>query len=156
VLENTLKKSGLPPHSLEIEVTEGAMMQSPESMLEALKRVKALGISLALDDFGTGHSSLAYLQRFPFDKLKIDRSFIRNVTINDDDAAMAVAICAMAKSLHLKLIAEGVENQEQVKFLKQCGCNDVQGYHFSRPLPVKECDALLNDGERGQGDRNGL
>jgi diguanylate cyclase (GGDEF)-like protein/PAS domain S-box-containing protein len=143
LLRHILKKLPLAPGKLELEVTETMMMHDPRSMLNILNEIKTVGVKLAMDDFGTGHSSLAYLQRFPFDKLKIDRSFIKNVARNADAAAIAVTIGAMARSLHLELIAEGVEEQEQVDFLLDCGCTAIQGYYFSRPLPAADFEKLL-------------
>jgi len=138
-----INKTAINPGALEIEITESTMMEDPERMIEALSALKRLGIRLALDDFGTGHSSLSYLQRFPFDKIKIDRAFIRNITRSEDDAAIAMTIGAMAKSLKLEVIAEGVETEEQMTFLKRCGCNHVQGYLISKPIPAMEFGQLL-------------
>ncbi|MCW8948515.1 MAG: EAL domain-containing protein, partial [Sedimenticola sp.] len=143
MIRRLLQQTGIPAGSLEIEITESVMMEDPERMIESLIDLKRLGIRLALDDFGTGHSSLSYLQRFPFDKLKIDRAFIRNITESSDDAAIAMTIGAMAKSLKLEVIAEGVETEEQMNFLKKCGCNEIQGYLISRPIPAIEFRQLL-------------
>ncbi|MDF1529482.1 MAG: EAL domain-containing protein [Sedimenticola sp.] len=143
MIRRLLQQTGIPAGSLEIEITESVMMEDPERMIESLIDLKRLGIRLALDDFGTGHSSLSYLQRFPFDKLKIDRAFIRNITESTDDAAIAMTIGAMAKSLKLEVIAEGVETEEQMNFLKKCGCNEIQGYLISRPIPAIEFRQLL-------------
>ncbi len=142
-LQHLLDQYGISASSLEVEITESVMMEDPDRMIESLSELKELGIRLALDDFGTGHSSLSYLQRFPFDKLKIDRAFIRNITESPDDAAIAMTIGAMAKSLNLTVIAEGVETQEQLDFLKKCGCNEIQGYFISKPVPAKKFIALL-------------
>lgn len=143
LLRHILKKFPMAPDKLEMEVTETMMMNDPKKMISILNEIKEVGVKLAMDDFGTGHSSLAYLQRFPFDKLKIDRSFIKNVANNEDAAAIAKTIGAMARSLHLELIAEGVEEQEQVDFLLDCGCNAIQGFYFSRPVPVAAFEKLL-------------
>ncbi|MCW8888543.1 MAG: GGDEF domain-containing phosphodiesterase, partial [Gammaproteobacteria bacterium] len=143
LLRHILKKLPLAPEKLELEVTETMVMHDPKTMIAILNEVKEVGVELALDDFGTGHSSLAYLQRFPFDKLKIDRSFIKNVDNSEDSAAIAKTIGAMARSLHLDLIAEGVETQEQVDFLIDCGCDAIQGFYFSRPVPAAEFEKLL-------------
>lgn len=143
LLRHILKKRPLAPEQLEVEVTETMMMNDPKMMISILNEIKQVGVKLAMDDFGTGHSSLAYLQRFPFDKLKIDRSFIKNVANSADSAAIAKTIGAMARSLHLDLIAEGVEDQEQVDFLLGCGCNAIQGFYFSRPVPADEFEKLL-------------
>ncbi|WP_428608150.1 EAL domain-containing protein [Sedimenticola sp.] len=143
VLQQVIDKTAINPASLEIEITESTMMEDPERMIEALGTLKKLGIRLALDDFGTGHSSLAYLQRFPFDKIKIDRAFVRNITQSEDDAAIAMTIGAMAKSLKLEVIAEGVETEAQMAFLKHCGCKNIQGYLISKPVPAMEFGHLL-------------
>lgn len=144
LLRHILNKLPLAADKLEVEVTETMMMNDPKTMIDILNEIKLVGVKLAMDDFGTGHSSLAYLQRFPFDKLKIDRSFIKNVANSEDAAAIAKTIGAMARSLHLELIAEGVETQEQVDFLLDCGCNAIQGYYFSRPVPAAEFEKLLS------------
>jgi EAL domain-containing protein (putative c-di-GMP-specific phosphodiesterase class I) len=143
-IKQILNKTGIKPACLEIEITESVMMEDPERMIVSLRELKQLGIRLALDDFGTGHSSLSYLQRFPFDKLKIDRAFIRNIIESPDDAAIAMTIGAMAKSLKLEVIAEGVETEEQREFLKKCGCNEIQGYLISRPVPANQFARLLS------------
>jgi diguanylate cyclase (GGDEF)-like protein/PAS domain S-box-containing protein len=143
-IKQILNQTGINPACLEIEITESVMMEDPERMIESLRELKQLGIRLALDDFGTGHSSLSYLQRFPFDKLKIDRAFIRHIIESPDDAAIAMTIGAMAKSLKLEVIAEGVETEEQMEFLKKCGCNEIQGYLISRPVPASQFARLLS------------
>jgi len=106
--------------------------------LSVLQELKAMGLKLAIDDFGTGYSSLSYLKQFPVSKLKIDRSFIRDVAGNSDDAAITTAIISMAKSLNLKVIAEGVENEAQMSFLRARQCDEIQGYYFSKPLAADE------------------
>ena len=142
-ISRILAETGVDPTCLEIEITESVMMQDPEGMIESLGALKQLGIRLALDDFGTGHSSLSYLQRFPFDKLKIDRAFINNINNSEDDQAIAMTIGAMAKSLKLEVIAEGVETEAQLELLRQCGCNQIQGYLISRPIPADAFSSLL-------------
>ncbi|WP_052761167.1 EAL domain-containing protein [Sedimenticola thiotaurini] len=143
IIKRVLDKVAINPATLEIEITESTMMEDPERMIEALDALKRLHVRLALDDFGTGHSSLSYLQRFPFDKIKIDRAFIRNITRSEDDGAIATTIGAMAKSLKLDIIAEGVETEEQMTFLKNCGCDKIQGYLISKPIPAAEFRHLL-------------
>jgi len=143
LLREILKKTKLEAKYLELEITESTMMQDPEYMIKVLELLNQVGIKLALDDFGTGHSSLSYLQRFRFDKLKIDRSFINHVADSTDAAAIAKTIGAMAKSLHLEIIAEGVENQQQVDFLDDCGCNQVQGFFYSEAVPANQFKELL-------------
>jgi diguanylate cyclase (GGDEF)-like protein/PAS domain S-box-containing protein len=122
---------------LELELTESALMANAEHTVEVLTNLKQLGIRVAIDDFGTGYSSLAYLKRFPIDKLKIDIAFVRDVTVNPDDAAIALAIISMAHSLKMQVIAEGVESSAQQAYLRRNRCDEMQGFHFSRPLPAK-------------------
>ena len=145
-IARALESSALPARYLELELTESVIMKGAESAVAALQRLKAMGMLLSIDDFGTGYSSLSYLKRFPIDKLKIDRSFVRDVTTDPDDAAIARAVIAMAHSLRLKVIAEGVETQAQSDFLRQERCDEIQGYLFSKPLPAAEMACLL----RGQ------
>ena len=119
-------------------MTESALLHSAAQTIEALQEFRRLGIQIAIDDFGTGYSSLSYLRRFPIDTLKIDKSFIWNLTSSDEDAAIITAIIAMAHSLRLNVVAEGVETHEQLKFLRDKGCREVQGYLISNPLPAVE------------------
>ena len=139
----TLAETGLPPEQLELEITESTAMQSPEVSLRVLSELKKLGIRISLDDFGTGHSSLAYLKRLPIDTLKIDQSFVRDIDADPNSAAIVTAIIAMAHSLRLKVIAEGVEQEEQAMFLRRYGCDLMQGYLFTRPVPADEFGTLL-------------
>jgi EAL domain-containing protein (putative c-di-GMP-specific phosphodiesterase class I) len=118
-------------------------MSQPEKMLEVLNKIKQLGVKLALDDFGTGYSSLSYLRRFPFDKLKIDRSFIIDITNKPEDAAIARAIGEMAHCLNMTVLAEGVETDLQASYMHSCACDQIQGYLISRPLPASEFERLL-------------
>lgn len=118
-------------------------MKNERPTMEAFQALEAAGVRLAIDDFGTGYSSLSYLKRFPIDTIKIDRSFIRDVTVDPDDAAIAQAIIAMGRSLKLHVIAEGVETQEQLAFLREQQCHGMQGYLFSRPVPAEEITPLL-------------
>ncbi len=138
-----LARSGLPPHLLELELTESILLQDVENTLDTVWRLKALGVRLSLDDFGTGYSSLSYLKRFAVDRLKIDQSFVRDVPRDPDQAAIVHAIVQLAKSLRLGIIAEGVETPEQHAFLCEAGCTDMQGFLFSRPLPAMEAEARL-------------
>ncbi len=138
-----LDETGLPAKYLELELTESMLMVDSDAVLAVLLQFKALGISLSLDDFGTGYSSLSYLKRFPIDVLKIDRSFIRNVTSNANDAALTKAIVLMARALKLRIVAEGVETQGQMGFLDQIGCHYIQGYFVSRPVDAAALEALL-------------
>ncbi|HZV63439.1 MAG TPA: EAL domain-containing protein, partial [Telluria sp.] len=131
------------PQLLELELTESALMSNAEHTIEVLGRLKQLGISIAIDDFGTGYSSLAYLKRFPIDKLKIDIAFVRDIITNPDDAAIATAIISMAHSLHMKVIAEGVESAPQLAYLRRNRCDEIQGFHFSRPVPPSALGDLV-------------
>jgi len=133
-----LTETGLPPHMLELEVTESLALHSVASTLATLHDCKALGVKLAMDDFGTGYSSLAYLKRYPLDCLKIDQTFVRNITQDVGDAAITRAIVAMAHSFGMSVIAEGVETVEQLEFLRTLGCEEFQGYLFSRPVPASQ------------------
>ena len=128
---------------LELEVTEGQIMKHPENAIAILKQIRDIGIRLAIDDFGTGYSSLSYLKRFPIDKLKIDQSFVRDLPDDEEDAAITRAVIALAKSLNLRIIAEGVETEEQKDFLVTNGCLNIQGYLYSKPMPVDEMEVYL-------------
>jgi diguanylate cyclase (GGDEF)-like protein len=133
-IREVLNETGLDPRLLELEITESMMVDQHERALETLRLVKAMGVQVSIDDFGTGYSSLARLQKFPIDALKIDRSFIGDIAGDPDDAAITTAIIAMAHSLRLRVIAEGVETREQAQFLRERGCDEMQGYFFSRPV----------------------
>jgi EAL domain-containing protein (putative c-di-GMP-specific phosphodiesterase class I) len=133
-IEQILKQTGMDPTLLELEITEGVLMQNVDATMLALNRLKALGVRLAIDDFGTGYSSLSYLQRFPIDVLKIDQSFIRGLSRDSNDAALVSAIISLGKSLKLTVIAEGVETLEQLNFLKALQCEEGQGYYFSKAV----------------------
>ncbi|MBS4096974.1 MAG: EAL domain-containing protein [Sulfuricella sp.] len=143
IVRAILDETGFDPHWLEMEVTESMLMQNTEDNIVLLKELKALGISIAVDDFGTGYSSLSYLKRLPIDTLKIDRSFVGDLNNNRDDAAIVDAIISLAQSLSLKVIAEGVEKQEQQDFLREHHCNEMQGFLFSHPLPAAQFIELL-------------
>ena len=138
-----LDATELPPHLLELEITESAIMEQGAQAVAVLDALKALGVQLAIDDFGTGYSSLAYLKRFAVDKLKIDQSFIRDIPQDRDDREIAATIIAMAHSLRLEVLAEGVEIEAQRDFLREHGCESYQGYLFSRPLPAAEVEHLM-------------
>ena len=135
-IRTALAAHGVAPQLLELELTESALMSNAEHTIEVLSSLKRLGTSVAIDDFGTGYSSLAYLKRFPIDKLKIDIAFVRDIITNPDDAAIAMAIISMAHSLHMKVIAEGVESGPQLAYLRRNRCDEIQGFYFSRPLPA--------------------
>jgi diguanylate cyclase (GGDEF)-like protein/PAS domain S-box-containing protein len=140
---HALQMSGLPPHLLELELTESILLQDIDNTLHTVRQLKALGVRLSIDDFGTGYSSLSYLKRFAVDKLKIDQSFVRDIGSDPDDAAIVRAIIQLAKSLRLELIAEGVETADQLTFLRQEGCRQIQGYLLSHPLPAADLEDFL-------------
>jgi diguanylate cyclase (GGDEF)-like protein/PAS domain S-box-containing protein len=142
-ISDTVRKTGLTVDSLELEITESAVMSNQEHAEKVLNELKGLGFHLTMDDFGTGYSSLAYLKRFPFDSVKIDQSFVRGIPESKDDEAIVEAIIAMARSLQLKVVAEGVETKEQFDFLRKLGCDQIQGYYFSKPIPSNEVVMLL-------------
>src|SRR5476649_1562505 len=129
-IERTLRQNGVAPHWLEVELTEGSLMENTQHTIASLQRLRNLGVKISIDDFGTGYSSLAYLRRFPIDTLKIDIAFIREVTSNPDDAAVVDAIIAMAHSLRMDVVAEGVETAGQLAYLGRHRCDQVQGYYF--------------------------
>ncbi len=145
LVREVLRDTGLPPGCLELELTESALMHDTEAAIATMRHLERLGVRLALDDFGTGYSSLSYLRRFPIDVLKIDRSFTADVTGDTGAASITRAIIAMAQSLDMTTVAEGVETQEQLEFLAGLGCQVMQGYHISRPLPADRVTALLMD-----------
>ena len=131
-------ETGLPPELLELEITESTIMENAEKVIVTLDRLKTMGVKLAVDDFGTGYSSLSYLKRFPIDLLKIDRAFVSDITTNKVDADIVTTIIALSHSLNVKVIAEGVETEEQKALLAREGCDSMQGYLFGRPVPPDE------------------
>jgi EAL domain-containing protein (putative c-di-GMP-specific phosphodiesterase class I) len=147
----TLKDFNVPPKLLELEITESLLLRNVDDTTSGMRRFRAAGLTLAIDDFGTGYSSLGYLRTFPVDALKIDRSFVKDLNAKGDGGAICAAIIALARELKLRVIAEGVENLEQVEFLRAQRCDQVQGYLLSAPLPVQELELLLRaspDGTR--------
>lgn len=138
-----IRETGISPNSLTLEITEGIAMKNVDQNIRMLKELRALGLSISIDDFGTGYSSLAYLKRFPLNTLKIDRSFIQDITRSTDDQEITRAIIAMGQNLGLKVLAEGVETEEQVAILRQSGCDYIQGYYYSRPLPAPQLLSYL-------------
>jgi EAL domain-containing protein (putative c-di-GMP-specific phosphodiesterase class I) len=145
LIKRVLEETGLDPQFLELELTESLLLSNADVMFDVLKNLKDMGLKLAIDDFGTGYSSLSYLRQFPVTKLKIDRSFIQDIQDNPDDAAITTAIVGMARVLNLKVIAEGVENEAQLSFLKEHKCDEVQGYYFSRPLNALKVESFLRN-----------
>jgi diguanylate cyclase (GGDEF)-like protein/PAS domain S-box-containing protein len=146
VVAAALHDSGLPPECLELELTESMIMHDAESTILLLQQIKALGVRIAIDDFGTGYSSLSHLKRFPIDRIKIDQSFVRNITTDPADAAVSQAIISMSHSLNMTTVAEGVETEAQLEFLRSRHCNEIQGFHFSHPLPEREMERLMQTG----------
>jgi len=140
-----LDDAGLQARYLEVELTESAVMSDPEKSIAILEQLSAMGVLVSVDDFGTGYSSMSYLRRFPIDKLKIDRVFINEIVSRPEDASIVRAIVSLAHSLRLKVVAEGVETPAQLDFLKTAGCDEYQGYHFSRPLPAAEFERLIRE-----------
>jgi diguanylate cyclase (GGDEF)-like protein/PAS domain S-box-containing protein len=141
-----LKDTGLDPRSLELELTESVLMKRAESTESILKTLRARGVQVAVDDFGTGYSSLSYLRKFPIDALKIDQSFVRQITTAPDETTIVTAVISMGRSLKLRVVAEGVETQEELAFLQAHQCDEAQGYFFSRPLPPEQFAKLLATG----------
>lgn len=146
-LVQILRETALEPTSLDIELTESILMKDVHTAISMLSELKRLGIQISIDDFGTGYSSLSYLKRFPFDTLKIDQSFIRNVSSDDKNAVLTTAIIEIAHNLNLKVIAEGVETQSELSFLFRNRCDAIQGYLFSRPVPAVEFEPMLTSGK---------
>ena len=148
-IKQVLRETKLDPKWLGLEITEGLMLRDTDSSIDTLNRLRELGLHISLDDFGTGYSSLSYLSRFPIDTLKIDQSFVREMTNDKDDAAITRAIIAMAHSLSLDTIAEGVETLEHVEFLKSERCSYLQGYHFSRPVAAEDFEQFFKSENTG-------
>lgn len=145
VVEKILRESNLKPDTFEVELTESALMENVENNIQILRSLKEMGLKISIDDFGTGYSSLSYLKRFPIDTIKIDQSFVRDLATDPDDAAIVTAIIAMARSLGFRVIAEGVETEAQLKFLCEHGCDEIQGFYFSRPLPAVEATDFIKN-----------
>ena len=133
---SALNASGLSPRRLDLEITESVLLENSDTTLNTLHELHALGIRIAMDDYGTGYSSLSCLRSFPFDKIKIDQSFVRELADNDESALVIQSICGLAKGLRMTTVAEGVETEEQVRLLRAAGCDALQGYLFGRPLPL--------------------
>ncbi|HHT9134102.1 MAG TPA: EAL domain-containing response regulator [Candidatus Avalokitesvara rifleensis] len=148
LITRAVKETGLDPHYLELEITESALMEARGVIVATLLALKEMGMGISIDDFGTGYSSLSKLKHLPIDKLKVDQSFVRDVTIHPADDAIVSATIAMAHSLRLKVVAEGVETPQQLEFLRSLKCDEMQGYLFSPPLPAEEATKLLAEGKR--------
>jgi EAL domain-containing protein (putative c-di-GMP-specific phosphodiesterase class I) len=142
-VKEALRASGLPAHRLELEITESVLLQNSEATLSVLHELRGFGVRISLDDFGTGYSSLSYLRSFPFDKIKIDRSFVSELATRDDSMAIVRAVTGLGKSLGIVTTAEGVETDAQFDLLRQEGCTQAQGYLFSRPRPAADVENML-------------
>jgi EAL domain-containing protein (putative c-di-GMP-specific phosphodiesterase class I) len=140
---SALSTSGLPARRLEVEITEGVLLQESEKTLQTLYRLRELGVRVSMDDFGTGYSSLSYLRSFPFDKIKIDRSFVQDLATKPDGEAIIRAVAGLGRSLGMTTVAEGVETPDQMERIRAEGCTDVQGYLVSRPVPIEQLLTLL-------------
>jgi diguanylate cyclase (GGDEF)-like protein/PAS domain S-box-containing protein len=148
LVRGALEKHGVEPRFLTLELTEGLSMEDPEASIALMNRLRSIGVTMSIDDFGTGYSNLSYLKRFPINKLKIDQSFTRGLSIMPEDGAIVTAVIQLAHSLGLRAVAEGVETEEQLRLLAAQGCDEIQGYYFSRPLPEQEMIAMLESGAR--------
>jgi EAL domain-containing protein (putative c-di-GMP-specific phosphodiesterase class I) len=144
-VRQTLEATGFPSHLLELELTESVIMEDVVDAAKRLGELHGLGVNLAVDDFGTGYSSLSYLKRFPIRSVKVDRSFVRDIAHNESSASIARAIIAFGSALGLKVIAEGVESHDQYDILRGCGCDELQGYLFSRPVPAEDAKKLATE-----------
>jgi len=144
-IRQALDQTGVNPELIELEITEGFIMSQPENTITRLNTLKSLGISLSIDDFGTGYSSLSYLKKLPVDKLKIDKSFVFDIGHDASDEAIAKAVIALGQSMNLKVIAEGVEELQHIEFLRNNGCDELQGFYFSKPLPADECTRYIRE-----------
>ena len=142
-LKRLFHETGVDPSRLELEVTEGVIVEGAGEARVTLDQLSAIGVGIAIDDFGTGYSGLSYLKRFPIDTVKIDQSFVRDLTVDPDDAAIVTAIVAMAKSLGIGVVAEGIETSEQLESLLRLGCQRGQGYFLARPMPGRDFEKLL-------------
>jgi EAL domain-containing protein (putative c-di-GMP-specific phosphodiesterase class I) len=142
-VREALNSSGLAPERLELEITETTLLQDNPATLATLHALRAMGVAIALDDFGTGYSSLSYLRAFPFDKLKIDRSFVQDLSERPECAAIVKAVATLAESLNMTTVAEGVETHDHLVRVHLAGCTAVQGYLFSRPVPASELDGVI-------------
>jgi EAL domain-containing protein (putative c-di-GMP-specific phosphodiesterase class I) len=145
LIKRVLRDTGIEAKYLELELTESLLLANADVTFSVLQRLRAMGLALAIDDFGTGYSNFGYLRQFQVSRLKIDRSFIRDVAVSPDDAAITSAIISMARSLHLKVIAEGVETEAQMSFLRAQQCDEIQGYYFSKPLAADKVAGKLRE-----------
>ena len=149
-MARVLQETRLDPNSLQLEITESNAVQHFENTVETLEKFKEIGVQLSFDDFGTGYTSLSYLKRFPLDILKIDQSFVQGIPMDQDDAAIITAIIVLAHTMGLKVIAEGVETEDQLRYLQSLQCDEMQGFYFSQALSVDKLSELLHTGTRLQ------
>lgn len=153
-VESALQESGLEAKYLELEVTESLLMRDVEQALVTMQKLQAIGVHLSIDDFGTGFSNLSALQKFPIVRLKIDQSFVRQLATNENDRAITTAVISLAQKLNLRVIAEGVETDAQLAFLRESNCDEIQGYRFSKPILASEIEQLFEaaapSGDRGR------
>jgi len=154
LVRSALAESGVPPQRLMLEITEGVLIDNPDEMLKRIEDLHALGVGIALDDFGSGYSNLGYLQRFPLDKLKIDRSFVATLGQSANGGVIVQAIVALGRALGLSVLVEGVETEEQRVLLRLAGCDEMQGFLFARPAPANAIDKLLAQGKDGADPRS--
>ena len=151
-LQQSLTLNQLPPQMLEVELTEGSLMQDTDATRRMLNDMRQLGVRLSVDDFGTGYSSLAYLKLFDIDTLKIDKSFVDKITLDKKDEAISASIVNLAHNLEMTVVAEGVETLPQLLLLRQIGCDVVQGYYYAKPMPVDELETFVCNWPRGTED----
>jgi EAL domain-containing protein (putative c-di-GMP-specific phosphodiesterase class I) len=149
LVRSALAESGVKPSRLMLEITEGVLIDNPDEMVKRIEDLHALGVRIALDDFGSGYSNLGYLQRFPLDKLKIDRSFVTALGSSANGGVIIQAIVALGRALGLSVLVEGVETEQQRVLLRLAGCDEMQGFLFARPAPAKAIDRLLAQGKQG-------
>jgi diguanylate cyclase (GGDEF)-like protein/PAS domain S-box-containing protein len=154
LVTQVLEDTGLDPESLELEITENLLMKDADGAIRILQELKKLGVLLAIDDFGTGYSSLSYLKRFPIDRLKVDQTFVREITTNIEDAAITKAVIAMANTMDIRVIAEGVETEEQLCYLTEKRCHEIQGYYLSRPVPAQEVCSFITKNNKSEQDKD--
>ncbi len=147
LIKRLLDKHELSPRFIELEITESTLMSNMAHTISTLNKLRNMGISLALDDFGTGYSSLSYLKKFPVNKLKVDQSFVRDITTDPGDASIVASIISLAHNLELTVVAEGCESSGQLDFIRAYDCEEVQGYLFSRPLPKDDAEVILLQGK---------
>jgi len=149
---NLIEEADISPASLKLEITENIVMADVEDTIAKMEELRGLGVVFSIDDFGTGYSSLAYLKKLPLSQIKIDRSFVQDITHDANDATIVETIISMARHMNLDVLAEGVETAGQLSFLKQMGCYAYQGYYFSQPLPAEEFEKILKENRQGDAD----